>query len=140
MVRVSLENESPAKRRPENRTPKPSRRHVCEKRTARRLLCSDLVRVSWMETDGRRRDEVAILENLSLSGVGLFTGVPVPEDCPVEISGNDARLNGLVRRCGFRENGYVIGIELDENSKWAQEPNSGFLPEHLLDVSLLDLE
>jgi hypothetical protein len=97
------------------------------------------VRVSWTESSGRRREEVVILENLSLAGVGLFSGVPVPESAPIQILGNQARLTGQVRQCGFRENGYVVGVELDEDSKWAQQPNSGFVPEHLLDVSLLDL-
>ena len=127
----------------------PRRRITCEKRGERRLLCSDLVRVSWMEAE-IRYSEVAVLENLSLAGVGLFTGVPVPEHAPIQIASKRGVLTGVVKNCGFRENGYVIGVELDAESMWAQQPGSGFaqepllpgrlVPEHLIDISLLDLD
>ncbi len=94
----------------------------------------------WYEAGGQKRREIVILENLSLSGVGLFMGVAVPEGTTVQLIANDVSLGGQVRQCKFRENGYIVGLELDADSKWAQEPGSEFLPEHLLDVSLLDLD
>ncbi len=112
-------------------------RHKCERRSSKRLLCSDLVKVSWADHGGVRHSEIAILENLSLAGVGLFLGVGIVEGCELQISANDTCLTGRVAGCRFRENGYLIGVELDSDSRWAQEPNSGFLPEHLLDVSML---
>lgn len=114
--------------------------HACERRGSKRLLCSDLVHVGWYDTDGHTCSEIAILENLSLSGVGLFTGVPIPLECDVHLYGQDTQLTGRVKQCTFRENGYVVGLELDERSKWAQQPGREFVPEHLLDVSLLDLD
>jgi uncharacterized protein YuzE len=45
-----------------------------------------------------------------------------------------------VKQCTFRENGYVIGIELDEASQRMQRPGREFVPQHLLDVSLLELD
>jgi hypothetical protein len=113
---------------------------LCERRARKRLLCSDLVRLSWSDPNGTRHAEVAVLENLSISGMGLFTGVNVPYASAIKIVANDASVTGSVRSCQFRQNGYIVGVELDAESKWAQEPNSGFRPEHLLDVSLLDLE
>lgn len=118
----------------------PGKRHSCERRSSKRLLCSDLVQLSWRDEKRRSYREVAILENLSLSGVGLFTGVPLPLETHIDMAGADAVLRGKVKQCAFRENGYVVGIELDEDSKWAQEPGYTFLPQHLLDVSLLDLD
>lgn len=141
MVRVSLDKEPSETNRPlRGRTQRRGLLYRCEKRGMKRLLCSDLVRLSWTEPSGCPRHEVAVLENLSLAGVALFSGVPVPEDSSIEIASDGARLNGFVRRCGFRENGYLLGVELDADSRWAQQPNSGFLPEHLLDVSLLQLD
>ena len=67
-------------------------------------------------------------------------GVAVPEGTPVQLLANELEVSGRIQRCQFRENGYIAGIELDSDSKWAQEPGSEFLPEHLLDVSLLDLD
>jgi len=122
-----------------SRPNKPTR-HTCERRVGKRLLCSDLVQLQWMEPGGARYREIAILENLSMAGVGLFTGVAVPEGTEVQVVVNDNRLVGYVKQCMFRENGYILGLELDSQSKWAQESSHEFLPEHLLDVSLLDLE
>jgi hypothetical protein len=98
------------------------------------------VRLSWSDPNGARHAEIGILENLSISGMGLFLGVNVPHASAIKIVANDAFLTGSVLSCEFRENGYVVGVELDAESKWAQQPNSGFLPEHLLDISLLELE
>jgi hypothetical protein len=98
------------------------------------------VRLTWSEPNGTRHAEVAVLENLSMSGIGLFLGVQVPHHSAVKIVSDDAFLTGSVRSCQFRQNGYIVGVELDAESKWVREPNSGFRPEHLLDVSLLDLE
>ena len=104
------------------------------------MLCSDLVQLHWVESNGAHYHEIAILENLSLAGVGLFTGVAVPEGTEVQIVANDTQLAGCVKQCMFRENGYIVGLELDSKSKWAQAAGRNFLPEHLLDVSLLDLD
>lgn len=94
----------------------------------------------WLDANGDKRREIVILENLSLAGVGLFMGVAIAQGTPVQLMANDLLLNGLIQHCLFRENGYIVGLELDAGSKWAQKPGSEFLPEHLLDVSLLDLD
>ena len=114
--------------------------YACERRGSKRLLCSDLVQVQWVNSSGERFYEIAILENLSLAGVGLFTGVPLAIEAEVHIKGNNTELVGRVKQCVFRENGYVVGLELDEASKLAQKPGNHFVPEHLLDVSLLELD
>jgi hypothetical protein len=115
-------------------------RYACERRGSKRLLCSDLVQVRWNDDNGRECGEIAILENLSLAGVGLFTGVPIPQDVTVRIRGHEKELVGRVKQCAFRENGYIVGLELDPDSQWAQQPGQEFMPQHLLDVSLLDLD
>jgi hypothetical protein len=120
--------------------PNKTARHTCERRESKRLLCSDLVQIQWVESGGAHYREIGILENLSLAGVGLFTGVAVPEGTEIQIVANDVQLVGYVKQCIFRENGYIVGLELDSKSRWAQPEGRDFLPEHLLDVSLLDLE
>jgi len=115
-------------------------RHTCERRVSKRLLCSDLIQILWVEPDGTRYREIAILENLSLVGVGLFMGVAIPEGTAVQLLVNDAKLGGQVKQCRFRENGFIVGLELDAQSRWAQQPGREIIPEHLLDVSLLDLD
>ena len=104
------------------------------------MLCSDLIQLHWVEPNGAHHHEIGILENLSLAGVGLFTGVAIPEETEIQLVANDVQLIGYVKQCKFRENGYIVGLELDSKSKWAQAAGRDFLPEHLLDVSLLDLD
>lgn len=116
------------------------RRHACERRGSKRLLCSALVQVTWQAENGVSHSEVAILENLSLSGVGVFTGVPVPQGAEITLAGEQTLMTGTVKQCMFRENGYIVGIELNDDSKSAQQSGPAFVPEHLLDVSLLEFE
>ncbi len=62
-------------------------------------------------------------------------GVAVPERTPVQLLANDLQLSGKVLYCRFRENGYLVGMQLDSNAS-----GKDFIPKHLLDVSLLDLD
>jgi hypothetical protein len=98
------------------------------------------VQLVWREPCGKSHREIVILENLSLAGVGLFMGVAVAEGTQVQLVANDLLLAGRVTHCLFRENGFIVGLELDPDSRWAQQRGREFLPEHLLDVSLLDLD
>lgn len=98
------------------------------------------MQISWLESPERRRSEVAILENLSALGVGLFCGVKVPEGEPIEVATGDRLLKGIVKQCQFRENGYLVGVELDPESESSQETSADFRPEHVLDVSLLQFD
>lgn len=108
--------------------------HRCERRARKRLLCSDLVQISWIGSNDSRHSEIVILENLSTDGAGLFTGVPLPEGIAVQLAVRDRQLTGIVRQCQFRQNGYIIGLQL--TSPVAET----LVPEHLLDPSLLALE
>jgi hypothetical protein len=115
----------------------------CAKRHRRadRLLCSNLVQISWIGPHRRFRKEVAVVENISKAGLGLalFVGVPLESGTELSILANGLDLRGQVIRCVFRENGYIVGLELDQ--RWVFVPGSAdrFTPEHLLDVNLLDL-
>jgi hypothetical protein len=114
---------------------------VNQNRRADRLLCSNLVQISWMGAHRRFRKEIAVLENISKAGLGLalFVGVPLESGTELSILANGLELSGQVIRCVFRENGYIVGLELDK--RWTFVPGSvdRFTPEHLLDVNLLDL-
>lgn len=125
--------------RPEKFRKADAAKHSCERRKGKRLLCSDLVRISWTDGPGRFQ-EIAVLENLSIAGVGVFMGVPIPNHAGIQMESNGITLRGAVKRCCFRENGYLIGIELDDDSKWAQQPGNGFVPAHLLDLSRLQFD
>ena len=120
-------------------TKRPTHRHSCERRGSQRLLCSDLVQIFWTGPGGDLHQEIVILENLSRTGLGLFMGVALTKGTQVRLVTNDKELIGQVSQCTFKENGYIVGLQLDSRSQVTREPNHSFVPEHLLDVSLLDL-
>jgi hypothetical protein len=65
----------------------------------------------------------------------IFIGIPLDPGTRLSILANEADISGVVVQCSFRENGYLVGVELDERCEWID----GSGPEHLLDVMLLDL-
>jgi hypothetical protein len=112
-------------------------RDASERRTERRLLCSHLIEVSWSGTNGHRRTEIGVLENLSREGFGLcvWLGTPFEQGTELSIVANRVKFTGCVTQCSARENGYFVGLRLAEPREWSD----GFVPNHLLDVTLLDL-
>jgi hypothetical protein len=110
------------------------------RRGATRFLCSDIVQLLWHGPDGLSRREVAVLENLSRARAGLFMGVPVPQGTEAQLFVSDAQLTGQIKQCAFAGNGYMVEIKLASQSKWARMLRDAFVPEHLLDISLLDLD
>jgi len=107
-----------------------------DRRAERRLLCSNLVQVSWIASNGVRRAEFGVLEDLTASGFGLSMHFDAPPECGTELSilANRQRFAGRVVQCSRREDGYLVGLELDEPC----EEVDGL--EHVLDVTLLDLD
>ena len=95
-----------------------------------RLLCSDLIKVRWVDRQGTRREEIAVLESYSISRAGLFMGVSIGESTPVTLCGGDEEFRATVRHCVPAPNGYLAWVEF-----WDRPQN--YLPEHLLDPSRL---
>ena len=101
-----------------------------EKRADTRLLCAELVELVWQSEPGKQRRSIANLEDISLSGACVQIEKEVPTGTPVAINYGDGELSGTVRYCTFRELGYFLGIELNENSRWSSQH---YKPQHLLD-------
>ena len=99
------------------------------RRNDTRLLCAELVEVSWLE-GGRPQRRVANLEDISLSGICLHMEKPVPAGTQIVARYGNGELVGTVRYCVFREIGYFLGIQLAEESRWSTHH---FRPEHLVD-------
>jgi hypothetical protein len=109
-------------------------RHRCRpasnKRSEKRLLCSDLIKARWVDLQGFRREEVVVLEGYSASGACLFMGVPIGEGTRVTLSGGDEEFRATVRHCVPALNGYLAGVNFGELPR-------SYVPEHLLDLSRL---
>jgi hypothetical protein len=95
-----------------------------------RLLCSELIRIRWLDCQGARREEVAVLEGYSISRASLFMGVSIGESTPVTLFGGDEEFRATVRHCVSAPNGYLAWVDFREQPQ-------GYLPEHLLDPSRL---
>ncbi len=105
-----------------------------ERRTAARMLCSELVDVHWVDDTGSRRKALANLEDISLSGVCLQMDTPLPLNTPLRISHPKGEFQGNVRYCLFREIGYFMGVQFEPGCDWSPE---AYRPQHLLDLRTL---
>jgi hypothetical protein len=104
-----------------------------DRRADDRLLCADLVEISW-EWEGRRERRIANLEDISLTGVCLQAEKSIAPDTKIVIRYGDGALMGVVRYCAYRDMGFFIGVELSEGSRWSTHH---YKPEHLLDPKQL---
>jgi hypothetical protein len=104
-----------------------------ERRSEVRLLCADMVEVSWRD-QGRSRRATAILEDISARGACLQLETAVP--CGVEIGWTcpSQKFVGRVRYCTYREIGYFVGVEFEGGTRWSKQV---YEPRHFLDLERL---
>lgn len=102
-----------------------------ERRAETRLWCSDLVQVWWKDARWKKKG-TGILEDISPSGVCVQMEDPLPPGTAVRIKHPEFGFEGEVRYCVYREEGYFLGILLNESSKWSDK---AFKPKHLMDPS-----
>jgi hypothetical protein len=96
----------------------------------RHLLCSDLIKVRWVDRQGTRHEEIVVLEGCSSSGANLFLGVPISQGTAITLCGGNGEFGATVRHCVSGPNGYLAGVDFGEQSQ-------GYVPEHLLDIARL---
>lgn len=94
------------------------------------MLCADLVDLQWKDKTGKTRRAIANLEDISVSGACLQVERPIPLMTIVRIAFPSGELSGIVKYCVFREIGYFLGVEFDEESHWTEQQ---FKPQHMLD-------
>ncbi len=101
-----------------------------EQRIDSRLLCADLVPVEWIDLRGAKRQSDANLEDISASGACLQVDEAVPPGSTIRIKHRRTTLTGMVKYCVYRDIGYFLGVQFDEETKWSPKL---FKPMHLLD-------
>jgi len=113
-----------------------------DRRTDHRLLCSSLIQLSWLDADHSIHREMVVLENISTRrrGMAVFVSTPIESDTRVNVLVNDIALQGHVRRCSSQHDGYLIGLELDEQSHLNLSSLEGFIPEPLIAIDQLKLD
>jgi hypothetical protein len=101
-----------------------------ERRREARMMCADMVEVSWKDAAGNRYQTMALLEDIARSGACLQLETPLPIGSDVEWSSPNQDFRGRVRYCVYREIGYFAGIQFNSSTKWSKE---SFQPQHLFD-------
>ena len=97
-------------------------------------MCADMVDVCWKDAGARSRRSTALLEDISQHGTCLQLERELPLGTVITIEVGKVRLTGTIRYCVFREIGYFLGVEFEQDSEWSQEK---FQPQHLLDLEKL---
>ncbi|SRR5579883_2548199 len=105
-----------------------------DRRIENRFACADLVRVEWLEEDGRARATEAVLEDISRVGACIEVEAKIPLGVDINIALNDTRLSGQVCYCVFRDYGYFVGIRFSVDSPWS---SGSAEPAHLTDLRQL---
>jgi len=97
-------------------------------------MCADMVGVHWKDQSGRGHSFTALLEDISNSGACLQTDNPLPMGVQLELQYREAKLEGTVSYCFFREIGYWVGVQFNPDKKWTERK---FRPKHMLNVKKL---
>jgi hypothetical protein len=103
-----------------------------ELRLERRLLCADVVHVSWPASDGVRTIE-ALLEDISPLGACVQIEEQLPLNIEITLTAEGKNLSGLISYCVYRDYGYFVGIRF-LRTHWS---SGVFLPRHLTDLQTL---
>lgn len=101
-----------------------------ERRVDARMLCAELVQLTYRDAAGHQRRSIANLEDISLCGACLQVERRVPDGTRVIIRYGDGQLVGTVKHCSFRDTSYFLGIEFEEGCRWSTKH---YRPQHLLD-------
>jgi hypothetical protein len=74
-----------------------------ERRTEVRMLCADMVEVTWKNHTGKRSSVTGLLEDISPSGACLQLDEAVPLGVEIYWKSQENEFTGRVRYCVFRE-------------------------------------
>jgi hypothetical protein len=105
-----------------------------ERRSEIRMLCADMVEVSWKDENGRKHKTTGLLEDISPSGACLQLEKAVPTGVTIHWQVRKKDFAAEVRYCVYREIGYFVGVEFDPDSRWSKR---AYRPQHLLDLERL---
>ena len=108
--------------------------YMGERRTEVRMLCADMVEVTWKNSAGKKVSGTALLEDIAASGACLQLETPVPPGVEIHWQSPNQEFKGRVQYCVYREIGYFVGVEFNGASKWSKD---AFKPQHLLDLRCL---
>ena len=101
------------------------------KRRSPRQMCSDFVKVSFADQDGRTVSDTGLLEDVSRQGLNISLNIPLPEGHDIELQIEGFSGKARVRYCNIGDYGYLIGLEFADHHEW--DPKK-WAPRHLLTI------
>lgn len=105
-----------------------------ERRSEVRMLCADVLEVSWKDSTGHSGKATALLEDISPSGACLQLETAIPLASEIRWTSPKQEFTGHVRYCVYREIGYFVGVEFASAIRWSTKR---FKPRHMLDLQTL---
>lgn len=105
-----------------------------EANTRSKVLCSELVRLTWQDHAGIDLVITGDLEAISPSQAWLQTDCPITESTSITIGYGPGELTGVVRACTPEDQVFGLRVELDSGTPWSRQR---FNPKHLLDPTVL---
>jgi hypothetical protein len=112
---------------------------LTETRRNSRALCSDFVRIAWIDNRLHRHCSVGLLEDVSQGGmcVALEASVPLVPKVLMQVVPNvlvqapGLSLMAAVRHCERGNYGYLVGLEFLGGHLWDK---AKWRPKHLLEM------
>ena len=105
------------------------------RRRSPRQMCSDFVKVSFADQNGRTVSDTGLLEDVSRRGLNISLNIPLPEGQDIQLQIDGFSGKARVRYCDIGDYGYLIGLEFDDRYEW--DPKK-WAPRHLLAVPAED--
>lgn len=85
----------------------------------------------WLKDGTRWKSAgVGVLEDISATGACIQMDTKVKRGTEIRFKHPEWKADGVVRYCYWREIGYFIGMEFDEQYRWSPEV---FRPSHMVD-------
>jgi hypothetical protein len=91
---------------------------VHERRRQPRLLCAEIVQVSWALGGRSPCTQIANLDDVSSGGACIVTDDPVPVGAPMVITCHADKFLSKVRHCTQHGLGWLVGVEFEPDSRW----------------------
>jgi hypothetical protein len=106
-----------------------------DRRQASRNMCADFITINWTDEAGESRSDVAILDDISESGVCIGLDCAIPVETKVYLDHPKGRYEGKIKYCRYFEIGYFLGVSFDDGHRWSRED---FEPAYLLEMPVAE--
>jgi hypothetical protein len=92
--------------------------------TMERQFCLDMIKVNWVETDGLRKSDCAIILEIESDGGLVQTTVAIPNGTEITLDAGLGSVRGQVTDCEQDAYGYIVNFAISD-------PVTNWFPEYL---------